>query len=67
MLRTILEPVIAMTIRPGPLRLPPIGPVVRVILELALLPASPAFTLTGRQAAITLLRNLRTRPERLTA
>ncbi|HME21242.1 MAG TPA: hypothetical protein VKI44_07800 [Acetobacteraceae bacterium] len=56
-----------MTTRPGPLRLKLIGPVVGVTLELAPVPASPALTLTGRQAAVTLLGNLRTRPEQLTA
>ncbi len=56
-----------MVIGPGPLRTDLIGVVVGVGLELPLLPASPALTLTGCQAAIRLLWNLRTRPEGLAA
>ena len=56
-----------MVIGPGPLRTDLIGVVVGVGLELPLLPAPPALTLTGCQAAITLLWNLRTRPEGLAA
>src|ERR1700744_3160802 len=63
MARPIFAPVIAMAVGPGPLRLTLIGAVVGVTAQLALLPAAPALTLTGRQAAITLMWNLRTRPE----
>src|ERR1700761_9323144 len=63
----VLTPVLAMAVGPGPLRLTLIGAVISVTAQLALLPASPALTLTGRQAAITLMWNLRTRPERSVA
>jgi len=65
--RPVLAPVIAMAIRPGPLRQNLVGTVVGVAPQLALLPAPPALTLTGRQRAITLMWNLRTRPEHLLA
>src|SRR5208337_590280 len=63
MARPVLTPVLAMAVGPGPLRLTLIGAVVGVTVQLALLPAAPALTLTGRQGAITLMGNLRTRPE----
>src|SRR5450432_3644723 len=63
MARPIFAPVIAMAVGPGALRLTLIGAVVGVTVQLALLPAAPALTLTGRQGAITLMGNLRTRPE----
>src|SRR5271166_4576686 len=63
MVRPIRVPVLAMAIGPGSLRPNLIGAVVDIVLQLALLPASPALTLTGCQAAIPLLWNLRTRPE----
>ena len=63
MARPILAPVLAMTIHPEALRLTLIGAVVGVSVQLALLPAPPALTLTGRQGAIALMGNLRTRPE----
>jgi hypothetical protein len=52
-----------MAVSPSPLRLTLIGAVVGVTVQLALLPAPPALTLTGRQGAIALMGNLRTRPE----
>jgi hypothetical protein len=61
--RAVLAPVVAMTASPGLLRLSLIGTVVVIASQLVLVPASAAFTLTGRHAAITLLGNLRTRPE----
>jgi hypothetical protein len=67
MLRPICAPVIVMAIGPDPSRLNLISPVVGVSPQLVLLPASPALTLTGRQGAITLMWNLRTRPEYLVA
>ena len=54
---------LAMAIRPGALRLTLIGAVVGITVQLAELPTAPALTLTGRQGAITLMWNLRTRPE----
>ena len=66
-LRPVLAPVRAVTTGPGSLRMNLIGAVVGVALQLAPLPASSAFTLTGRQPAIVLLGNLRTRPECLPA
>jgi hypothetical protein len=65
--RPVLAPVIAMVVSPGPLRLTLIGAVVGVTPQLALLPAPPALALTSRQGAITLLRDLSTRPECLPA
>src|ERR1700693_5363335 len=67
MSRPVLTPVLAMDVGPGPLRLTLIGAVIGVTAQLALLPATPALTLTGRHAAITLMWNLRTRPEYLLA
>src|SRR5271165_273441 len=63
MARPVLTPVLAMAVGPGPLRLTLIGAVVGVTVQLALLPAAPALTLTGRQGAITLMGNPRPRPE----
>src|SRR6516164_6090080 len=65
--RSVLAPVLAVTTCPGSLCLNLIGAVVGVALQLAPLPASAAFTLTGRQPAIALLGNLRSRPECLPA
>ena len=61
--RPVLAPVIAMTASPGLLCLILIGAVAVVASQLVLVPASPALTLTGRHAAVTLRGNLRTRPE----
>src|SRR5690349_2402742 len=61
MLGPVLAPVVATACRPGPVRLSLISAVVGVALQLDLLPAAPALTLTGGQAAIPLLGNLRTR------
>src|SRR3981081_2430127 len=63
MARPVLTPVLPMAVGPGPLRLTLIVTVVGVTAQLALLPAAPPLTLTGRQGAITLMWNLRTRPE----
>ena len=46
--RPVLAPVLAMTTCPGSLRLNLIGTVIGVALQLAPLPASSTFTLTGR-------------------
>jgi hypothetical protein len=61
--RPVFAPVIAVTTGPDLLRLILIGAVAVVASQLVLVPASPALTLTGRHAAVTLLGNLRTRPE----
>ncbi len=52
-----------MATHPDALRLTLIGAIVGVALQLALLPAPPALTLTGRLGAITLMGNPSTRPE----
>jgi hypothetical protein len=67
MVRPVLARVIAMTTRPGLLRLSLIGAVVAITPQPTLVPASPPLTLTGRLAAIALLGNLRTRLECLAA
>jgi hypothetical protein len=63
MLGPVLAPVVATACGPGSLRLSLISAVIGVALQLDLLPAAPALTLTRGQAAIPLLGNLRTRPE----
>jgi hypothetical protein len=61
--RPVIAPIIAMTTGPDLLSLSLIGAVVVVASQLVLVPAPSTLTLTGRHAAITLLGNLRTRPE----
>jgi hypothetical protein len=63
----IPAPIVAMALNPRALRPRLVLAIVSIVLPLGPLPASPARTLTGRFAAVHLVRDLRTRPERLAA
>jgi hypothetical protein len=63
----ILAPIIAMALNPRALRPRLVLAVVGIALSLGPLPTSPARLLTGRCTAVHLIRDLRTRSERLTA